>query len=58
MYYVIDNNGNRTAGYADCNGGFPSIDAAVFFCGETDRVVDESGNIVWSWEIWKAAVQH
>ena len=52
MFYIFDKNGNFVPGYDDCNGGFPTIDAAIFFCGENDNIVDENGIVVWTWEIW------
>lgn len=50
MYYAVTKDGKKVNGYDDCNGGFPTIDSAVFFIGTDGHVEDENGNLVWSWD--------
>ncbi len=54
MYYAFDKDNNKLHGYADpiYKDGYPTIEHAMFSCGEGGHVEDENGNTVWTWDDW------
>lgn len=52
IYYAYSKDGERVPGYTDpkYKNGYPTIEGALFRCGEGGYVTDENGNIVLTWD--------